>query len=82
MKKEIIILSAIILSACASATKTRLPDGEIGYKIDCSGYAISWAECGVKAYDICQGGFTEISSNIKESSDTNRIMLIKCNSKI
>ena len=82
MKNEIIILSAIILSACVSTTETRLPDGGIGYNIDCSGIGQSWAECQVQANEICPDSkYTVISSNEEESDNTDRFMLIKCDSE-
>ena len=84
MRNEIIIIiSAIILSACVSTTETRLPDGGIGYKIDCSGIGQSWAECGTQAGQICRPDrYTVISSNEDESDNTDRFMLIKCGSEI
>ena len=81
MKKEIIVLSAIILSACVSTNETRLSDGEIGYNIDCSGYANNWVECEVQATETCRGLYTEISSTREKSDASNRSMLIVCDSE-
>lgn len=78
MKIKIIILSTFILFSCISSTETQLPDGRIGHNLDCSGVLLSWDECGVQANEICPEGYTTISSNRKESYDTNRTMLIEC----
>ena len=66
MRALILLLSVLsFLTACAVAKKTYMPDGRVGYTVDCSGSAMTWASCyeksgetcGSKGYDILsQGG--------------------------
>ena len=50
-------LAALFLAslalACATATKTYTPSGNIGYSIECSGRYLSWSECYEKAGEKC-----------------------------
>lgn len=64
MKKTILgLAAAIMLSACASASKTYGPDGREAYSINCSGAARSWGMCMEKAGDICGSrGYSVISA--------------------
>lgn len=43
----------LLLSGCATSTKTYAPDGREAYAIECSGMALSWASCQAKAGDLC-----------------------------
>ena len=43
----------ILLSSCAIANKTYLPDGSLGYSISCDGSAVGMNVCFEKAGDIC-----------------------------
>jgi len=56
MKLSLIVLScavAVVLSGCATSSKTYTPDGREGFSIDCSGNALSWGKCYEKAGDLC-----------------------------
>lgn len=54
MNKLVIIIGALLLNGCATSTETYLPDGRLGYSINCSGAALSMNLCYEKAADICK----------------------------
>lgn len=87
------LFSALALSACAAPLKhTYMPDGRLGYAIDCSGQGNSWVGCyqlagelcGVSGYDIMQIASDEarISSSTPYASISNtvvtRTMVVAC----
>ena len=45
--------AALALSSCATSKKTFMPDGRVGYTINCSGQALSWGDCYQKVGEIC-----------------------------
>lgn len=47
------LATIIVLSGCASASKTYGPDGKEAYSINCSGLARTWGMCYEKAGDLC-----------------------------
>jgi hypothetical protein len=50
----LILLSALALSACAAPLRpTYMPDGRVGYAIQCSGQYLNWAACYQYAGDTC-----------------------------
>jgi hypothetical protein len=51
--KEGILIMALMLTACASSSKTYGPDGRVGYSLTCSGLARDWGMCLSKAGEIC-----------------------------
>lgn len=54
MKNAAIALATVILlSGCASASKTYGPDGKEAFSINCSGLARTWGMCFEKAGDLC-----------------------------
>ncbi|MGP2470846.1 hypothetical protein V1956_20055 [Yersinia sp. 2540 StPb PI] len=54
MNKAIFLtLTILLLSGCASSSKTYGPDGRMAHSIDCSGLARTWGACLEKAGDIC-----------------------------
>jgi hypothetical protein len=54
----------LILSGCALATDTYLPDGSKGYSISCSGAALTYATCFEKAGDLCGAqGYSVVNSD-------------------
>ena len=55
-------LSAV-LGGCAASSQTVLPSGAHGYSINCSGAALTWAQCYEKAGSLCPSGY-----NIVEQS--------------
>ena len=52
-----IFLFTILLVSCTSSKKVHLPDGSVGYEIDCRldphGFDGSWADCYNMAGEIC-----------------------------
>lgn len=93
MKRSAILSSAILLSACATSTVTYLPDGSRGHSIQCSGSALSWAQCEQKAGALCKSAGYQVVSRQEDSgasisgtslgvfgtTTNNRSMLVKCN---
>ena len=62
--KKLIITAAVLLTACASSSKTYGPDGKEAYSITCSGLARDWGNCLSKAGDICgTRGYNVLSVN-------------------
>lgn len=53
----LIILSVTSLIGCASTKKTIMPNGLVGYSIDCSGTAVSMNTCYEKAGELCPNGY-------------------------
>lgn len=51
------ILSAVALSACATARPVALPNGTQGYAIHCSGAALDISDCMNKAAEVCGGKY-------------------------
>ena len=75
MKISLAVMAVLVLSGCATASKTYLDDGQQGLSIDCSGEANSWATCYEKADASCAGtGYrivgTEGTPALKESDKT------------
>ena len=50
MKKLVFLF---LLAGCASSSETHLPDGSMGYSLNCSGSARSWGMCLEKAGSLC-----------------------------
>ncbi len=93
MRKVVMILSVVVLvSGCATASKTFTSDGKEGYSINCSGSALNWGMCYEKAGQLCG---TKGYAVLEKSGDTgamvtagqfglvggsviNRSMIIKC----
>lgn len=54
MKINVFLLVLMsLLSACAIAKKTYLPDGSVGHSISCDGSAVGMNVCFEKAGEIC-----------------------------
>lgn len=75
MKITLAVMAVLVLSGCATASKTYLDDGQQGLSIDCSGQANSWATCYEKADASCAGtGYKIVGSEgtpaLKESDKT------------
>ncbi len=61
---NIVSFGVFILSGCALATDTYLPDGSKGYSISCSGAALTYATCLEKAGDLCGSqGYSIVNSD-------------------
>jgi len=57
------LASVVVLSGCASASKTFGPDGREVHSINCSGLARTWGMCLEKAGEICGSkGYDVITS--------------------
>lgn len=54
INKTLSILSFFLLFGCATSSQTYLPDGRVGYSINCSGSALNMGMCYDKAADICK----------------------------
>jgi len=93
MRKVAIYISiALLLSGCATASKTYTSDGKEGYNITCSGSALNWGMCYEKAGEICaQKGYEVLEKSGDQGSTMsgnqfglyggsiiNRNMIIKC----
>lgn len=64
MKTLPLLLSLLALAGCTTATKTYGPDGKEAYSVVCNGTAQSWADCQLKAGEICGAhGYNVISQN-------------------
>lgn len=48
-----VLYLVLLLSSCAIANKTYLPDGSVGHSISCDGSAVGMNVCFEKAGDIC-----------------------------
>jgi hypothetical protein len=92
MKMLMLIFSCLLLSSCATVTKTYGPNGKQAYSLNCSGTARSWDTCFKSAGDICgASGYTVLnqtsegisntsltSAGFFSSSSSARTMLIEC----
>lgn len=93
MKKiTIAALSLVLLSGCASVSKSYGPDGNEAYSLTCSGMARDWGMCLTKAGELCGAkGYNILSINsdsgalvtanpqsLMAGSVINRNMLISC----
>lgn len=82
MRKRVVIAVfavALTMAGCAYR-EVRLPDGDEGFAIECSGTGDSWASCYDVAGELCDSSGYEI---INKASDTtedsaSRSMVIKC----
>jgi hypothetical protein len=60
---RLIIVTCLFISACATATKITLPNGDSGYDISCAGTGVSVSECFRKAGEVCPSGYDVIASH-------------------
>lgn len=56
MIKPLVLTALVALGGCATASNTYLNNGQKGLTIDCSGQALSWANCYEKAATSCPSG--------------------------
>jgi len=66
----LIITAALALSSCATAKQTYMPDGRIGYAINCSGQSLSWGDCYQKIGEICGSEGYDILERSGEEGST------------
>ncbi|MEM9056563.1 MAG: hypothetical protein AAGD86_03750 [Pseudomonadota bacterium] len=65
------VAAAVLLSACAAPTQTRLDDGTLVYRIECEGSAAGLNYCFGKAGKSCgAAGFTVVDETGKELTDS------------
>ena len=97
MTREALLLAgiALALGGCAASTQTVLPRGVHGYSINCSGSALTWAQCYEKAGNLCPHGYKIIEQEGQTPGATvgasptalfgtpivDRTMLVQCKSK-
>ena len=53
MKKLILMLGCLLLTSCATVSKTYTASGEEAYSLNCSGTARGWDKCLRAAGDLC-----------------------------
>ncbi len=92
MKKLILMLCCLLLTSCATVSKTYTASGEEAYSLNCSGTARGWDKClkaagdlcGVKGYKILDRSSEDTatasltSSGFFASKSNERSMLISC----
>ena len=88
----IILLSTVILSACATSKEVYTSDGTRGYSINCSGSMLNWDSCYERAEKTCSAEGYEVlektgeegltvpgnSSSLQRGSIVHRSMVIQC----
>jgi hypothetical protein len=88
----IAVATVILLSGCASASRTYGPDGKEAFVINCSGLARNWGMCYEKAGNLCttkgyevigRGGDSGAVASVNPSggfagSVISRTLLVKC----
>lgn len=52
-----VTVGSVSLSACAVSKAVVLPSGQHGYTVNCSGQALTWAQCYQKASDDCPSAY-------------------------
>ena len=89
----VILLSTVVLSACATTKEVYTSDGTRGYSINCSGSLLNWDSCYERAGNICSTEGYEVlektgeegltvpgnSSSLQRGSIVHRSMVIQCN---
>jgi hypothetical protein len=75
----------ILLVGCTSSNQIVLPNGEIGFTVDCGGTANSWSSCYEEAGEVCPIGYEILEQNeeriqIGSSPGINRMLVISCGS--
>jgi hypothetical protein len=55
MFRTAMLIACLLLTGCAVARTTHLPDGRVGHSISCDGAAVGMNYCFEKAGELCQG---------------------------
>ena len=63
-----VLLTASLLSACATVRETYAPDGRKAYSLNCSGTARGWDKCFNAAGEKCQGAGYDILDRVGEDA--------------
>jgi hypothetical protein len=63
MRIQVLVGAVFVLSGCAVAHQTVMPDGRSGLSINCSGSAMSWNQCYEKAGSSCPHGYDIVSKD-------------------
>lgn len=53
----VLVLLGAALASCATWKPAKLPGGQAGYTVDCSGPSLSWAHCFQRAGRACPHGY-------------------------
>ena len=91
----VLLGAAVALTGCATSSETVLPSGAHGYSINCSGAAMTWAQCYEKAGSLCPNGYKIVEQEGQTPGTTvgatpsalygtpivDRTMLVRCRSK-
>lgn len=52
-----VTVGGLSLASCAVSKSVVMPSGQHGYTVNCSGAALSWADCYQKAGETCPQGY-------------------------
>ncbi|TKW60769.1 MAG: hypothetical protein DI628_07710 [Blastochloris viridis] len=66
MKPTLLLIPALMLTACASVRETYAPDGRKAYMVNCSGPYLSWGECQKAAGKKCGASGYEVLNQTHE----------------
>lgn len=91
----VLVGAAVVLAGCAASSETVLPSGAHGYSINCSGAAMTWAQCYEKAGSLCPYGYKIVEQEGQTPGSSlgatptalfgapivDRTMLVQCKSK-
>ena len=76
--KNVIILTAFLLSACASQSKIAKVDESAWNELTCSGFK-TWHECRIEAQAICPNGFYR-ANELENLLIQRRVVEVACKS--
>ncbi|MGD0958230.1 MAG: hypothetical protein ABSB19_00335 [Methylomonas sp.] len=66
---KVIYFAVLLLAGCASSKELILPDGKVGYDIECDGLLSGYGDCMAKAGDFCPAGYEVININGSSIND-------------
>jgi hypothetical protein len=66
---KVIYFVMLSLVGCASSKELLLPDGKVGYDIECNGLLSGYSDCMAKAGDLCPAGYQVVNINGSTSND-------------
>ena len=65
-KHLIVLLSTVMLGACATSKEVYTTDGTRGFSINCSGSMLNWDSCYERAVELCSASGYEVLEKIGE----------------